>query len=768
MNGRMKTLSAILAVVALIGLVTSGMTVSDVLGSKSYWEEQDRISTENLNKLGDGLTTLQENEQAYLDGKQTLADGYEQFAEGQQALADGYAAYEKGKQDYADGQKALAEGAKTLAEGKAGVKQMKDGINDLTSPKNYPTWRAGLEQIMATQDGAFMTDGNVDKGKAKAALAQLQSAVSAYDGVTGLEENGATPEQAFAMVAASQSTEEKPVSPADIAELYGNYESIMDAGQAVDAITALTSAAGAEAFALSQAPAEGVAAYNGVKQALAALGEGATVDQAAQAVVKKGTADSITGDSDTMAAIAAGVAQAHPDWDPDSDQFKQAVAAAVENKVNAYMASEEGQAKVAAAAGAYNQIKESVDALTAIAAIGDADAKMSAACSFVDSSKGLPAGTTAGAYGYYSTGAAQAVKENVDRLQKPTADGGITHEEAVAAVASVAGVSPADVETAYTTVNGMGGKEAAQANIKALTELTKDGGQIDQLKAGKKKMQTALNGLLTKVAANPDLAAKAKAAGVSISDLQKLLNGSDVAFEKAVDTIIALAPGLLEAAQDAIDDGQDEYDAGKAALEEGAQKLADAEQQLADGEAALADAAKQLEDGEAQLAEYEDGVAQVKDGLQTAMDTEADPGIESVAERLGAGFTFENADGSINFENGFQVVDEAWAYKADDGDAITSEMYTRVGGAAAAIVASILALVAAALGFKKKYKGALPCAAVSAVAAAVATILAKKAGMYFSIMAGSTMGPTALFGGIALAVVALVHAVADGSAAKAA
>ena len=38
MNGRMKTLSAVLAVVALIGLVSGGMTINDVLGAKSYYE----------------------------------------------------------------------------------------------------------------------------------------------------------------------------------------------------------------------------------------------------------------------------------------------------------------------------------------------------------------------------------------------------------------------------------------------------------------------------------------------------------------------------------------------------------------------------------------------------------------------------------------------------------------------------------------------------------------------------------------------------------
>ena len=83
------------------------------------------------------------------------------------------------------------------------------------------------------------------------------------------------------------------------------------------------------------------------------------------------------------------------------------------------------------------------------------------------------------------------------------------------------------------------------------------------------------------------------------------------------------------------------------------------------------------------------------------------------------------------------------------------------------MIASLAALISAFLGFKKKYKGALPCAAVSAVAAAAAAIFAKKAGLYFSAAAGSAMGPIALYAGAALAAVALVHAIADGAAAKA-
>ena len=137
----MKTLSAILAVVALIGLVTSGMTVSDVLGSKGYWEEQDKISTANLNKLDDGLNTLKENEQTYRDGVKALADGKQQYAEGQQTLADGYAAYEEGKAKYESGLKEYAEG-KALLESKTDdfnegkvkkvqAKQVYDAVNEL-------------------------------------------------------------------------------------------------------------------------------------------------------------------------------------------------------------------------------------------------------------------------------------------------------------------------------------------------------------------------------------------------------------------------------------------------------------------------------------------------------------------------------------------------------------------------------------------------------------------------------------------------------------
>lgn len=816
MNGRMKALSAVLAVVALIGLVSSGMTVKDVLGAKDYYEVKDIESTENLNKLDDGLKTLQENEQTYLDGKKQYEEGQQTLADAKQTLADGYAEYEKGKQDYADGEAKLAAGKKTLDENKAayeqgkkdyaaGVEQLAEGKKTLDAGKaalntlkelmgniaalkdNYSSaWRPGYEAVK--EKGYVDEKGNLDKEKAKADKAQLESAVEAYNGVKGLEDNGAKFEEAIAMVAASQQQK-----PEDIAELYNNYDNIKAVGQAVDTIKGIDSEEGAEAYVFStEQGAAAKDAYNGIKQAMAA---GYGLDDAAAAVVKAGAAKEIQNDESAMSKIQAAAKQQADakveagDFEAGSDEYKafieQTVKSAVEAQATAYVASSEGQQKVAAAKGAYTTVKGTVDTIIA------AD-DVEKAAAFVDASQGLDEGTAQKLYGYYSSGAAEGVKTNVDRLQKPTAEGGITHAEAVAAVASVAEQDTDTIEYAYTTVDDMGGEEAANKNISALDELTKDGGQIDQLNGGRKTIQGYLNQMLDGIAGNEAFSAYVTPA--EVQQLKALIGGTDAQFEAGADAFFQKAAqlsGLVDSVEQQVKEGQITYDegvkalaAGKAKLKEyedglatynqgvkdlaaGAAKLADAEQQLADGEKQIADGEKKLADAAEQLGEYEDGVAQVKDGLQTAVDTEADPGIESVADRLGAGFTFEDANGDIDFDKGFKVVDAAWAYKGDDGDAITSEMYTRIGGAVSALIASIMALVAAALAFLKKYKGALPCAGISAAAAVVATVLAQKAGMYFSNLAGSSMGAMALYAGLVLAAVAAVHAVADGSAAKA-
>ena len=671
----------------------------------------------------------------------------------------------------------------------AGIAKLNDGYSK--------SWRPGFEAVKDVKDdegnSKYVKNGNLDKAAAKEDKAKLESAIAAYEGVTGLEDKGASFDQAVAMVAASQQQK-----PEDIANLYSNYDNIMAVGQAVDTIKDIDSEEAAEAYVFStEQGAAAKDAYNGIKQAMAA---GYGLDDAAAAVVKAGAAKEIQNDESTMSKIQAAAKQEADakveagEFEAGSDEYKefieQTVKSNVDKQATAYVASSEGQQKVVAAKGAYTTVKGTVDTIIA------AD-DVEKAAAFVDTSKGLEAGTAKTLYGYYSSGAAEAVKTNVDRLQKPTKDGGITHDEAVAAVASVAQASPTDVETGYQTVKGMGTEEAtpveaANANVDKLDALSKDGGQIDQLNAGRNTIQSNLNTILNGIAGNDAFAPYVSPA--EVKTLKSLINGSDAQFEVGSDAFFKKAASLsplVDSVEKQVNEGQITYNegvkalkAGKAKLKEyedgmatykqgvkdlaaGAAKLADAEKQLADGEKALADGKQQLADGAAKLAEYEDGVAQVKDGLQQVVDTEADPGIESIAERLGSSFSHVDANGDLDIPQGFVALDSAWAYKADDGDAIGNELYTRIYGAVAALVASIMALVAAFLGFKKKYKGALPCAGISAVAAAAASVFAKKAGLYFSAAAGSTMGPIALYAGAVLAVVALVHAIGDGAAAKA-
>ena len=314
-----------------------------------------------------------------------------------------------------------------------------------------------------------------------------------------------------------------------------------------------------------------------------------------------------------------------------------------------------------------------------------------------------------------------------------------------------------DVKAAYETVSGlipgMTQEQAVQTVATSQKMTTNEVNYAYQMgsPAGQEKGKSDLE--------------TAKAAYEAVKELE---DGYD--YDKAIATVAAATGNDKETIELGYENGdpasqraiQDQLDA----YEEGQRKLAEAEVQLAEAPAKLADAEQQLADGKAQLEQYEDGVAQVKDGLQQAYDTEPDPGLESVSDKLGAGFTFLDANGDIDFENGFAVVDAAWEYKADDGAAITTELYTRVGSAIAAMLASVLALAAAALGFAKKYKGGLITAAIAAVAAVGAAGAAGKAGMYFSIIAGSTMGSTALIAFGVLAAAAIANAVSDGAAAK--
>ena len=135
-----KTLSVLLILAAIFGFYGGAVNLTDVLACKSYWEEEGKKTTADLNKLEDGINELQENEEAYLDGLDQVKDGEIKLADGRKTLADGEAEYkaapakiEAGKKKLAVGQAAYDEGVSDLNDGKASLQKLKELIDGLKS-----------------------------------------------------------------------------------------------------------------------------------------------------------------------------------------------------------------------------------------------------------------------------------------------------------------------------------------------------------------------------------------------------------------------------------------------------------------------------------------------------------------------------------------------------------------------------------------------------------------------------------------------------------
>ena len=224
---------------------------------------------------------------------------------------------------------------------------------------------------------------------------------------------------------------------------------------------------------------------------------------------------------------------------------------------------------------------------------------------------------------------------------------------------------------------------------------------------------------------------------------------------------------LLAEGYKTLADGQAQYNAGKkqlddgaVALAEGKQKLDDAEKQIADGEKKLADAEKQLADGEKQLGEFEDGRDQVIDGLNSAMATEPDPGLTSVAARLGEGFSFMKNSTDLDIDKGLEVASAARGYSSDSGDLITKEITQRAVGTGIMMLAAVSALIAGLLGLGKKPRRSAVPSLITTVLGAVGTILPLIAGIYYSKQAGAPAGQIAAVAGAVLAVLGAANAIA--------
>lgn len=118
-----KGLSVLLIAAALFGFYGGAVNVQDVLAAKDYWEKKSEQTTADLNKLEDGLKTLDENKETYLDGLDKIAEGEQTLAEGEEELANGEAKLADARKKIAAGEAKLAKGYKDLAKGKKDLKE---------------------------------------------------------------------------------------------------------------------------------------------------------------------------------------------------------------------------------------------------------------------------------------------------------------------------------------------------------------------------------------------------------------------------------------------------------------------------------------------------------------------------------------------------------------------------------------------------------------------------------------------------------------------
>ena len=139
-----KGLSVLLIAAALFGFYGGAANIQDVLAAKQYWENKSEQTTADLNKLEDGLKTLDENKQAYLDGLVKVKEGEEALVKGEQDLAYGEATLAQGEADYAAAPGKLADARRQIA---AGENKLANGYADLAKGKKAN--RAALRNVRA-------------------------------------------------------------------------------------------------------------------------------------------------------------------------------------------------------------------------------------------------------------------------------------------------------------------------------------------------------------------------------------------------------------------------------------------------------------------------------------------------------------------------------------------------------------------------------------------------------------------------------------------
>lgn len=321
-------------------------------------------------------------------------------------------------------------------------------------------------------------------------------------------------------------------------------------------------------------------------------------------------------------------------------------------------------------------------------------------------------------------------------------------------LAEAAGLPAADPENVSTYDAAI--EQAGVEELKGVPQAVADGQK--ELAAG---LASAMEGVMS----DETMAASVEqASGMTAEQVQQTVAALPEMpydqFNETMGTFMQLAAGLSANVQQQVDEGQK-------TLDEAGKQLEDAKAQLDAAETQLADAEKQLADGEVQLKQFEDGRDQIVNGLKGLMVMEGDNGLTSIADRLGKGFTFMKNDTDLDIEAGKKVAKAARDYSADSGDLITKEVVTRVIGAGATLLASLLALIAGILGLAGKFKGDKVLSFLSVLLGGGGFAALLIAGSHYSEQAGASAVKIVLAAACAVAVMALINAIAVPKAPKA-
>jgi len=742
-----KGLSVLLIAAALFGFYGGATSLTDVLASKDYWEEEGERSTADMNKLEDGLNQLKDNEQAYLDGQKQLADGEKKLAEGEAQYAQGLADYAaapaklaQGERDLAAGKAELAQGYADYAEAPANLDALSASIENLklarTSFNDYstdpdtgergPSWKQGFEKKASKPDYS------------DAGLRQARSVIT-----TTVNSKSGTLDTAANLGGMKGSLSDKILK----AKTYAQFDDALSSGikPLAEAAKKLDQLSSAVSSAVSSKQKE-------FSEAAILIGD----PNARQAKI-----DELEGQRNLLLSLRDALEQyVRPQGDntpvPSSiggvtvpEDLVGKPVGTVDDQIIPYMISQ--------IEAAQDKLKDTLNLKKDVAkGINDAINSMG------------------------GSGSLEMVKSlDEDLYNSLTKDLGILTlkvQSTDAVYAATIGQFEADMATLATALKAASDEAQSTSN----TFATWHAG-YEKLKSGKDTLASGLSSGFAAALANNKIRPVLDDKAPTLVALMLKYSGSrldnddlddfDEDMKEVADTIIPnliqilggiKAQGLADyaAAPGKLADGERRLAAGKAELAQGYADYAAAPAKLAEAEKQLADGRKQLADGKKKLAEYEDGEQQVRDGLATLMATKADPGLESILDRRNGDDKFDDAKGHLQLDEGLEAVDIGRGYQADSGELITKEVTNRAIGTAAGLGAAALAVLAAVLSFLKKNKGAAVSAVLAAVAGGIGAGVGFGAGEYYSDIAGSTVGNTPFIAAAVLAAVAVVFAIA--------